>query len=356
MRRLLTLTFTLARGICNPLDAVFPLATCQANFCRTVRRTHAALHVLYTCTCCRAVCARCACVLCACHALSTCCAHAPQGAEGYFDFMLNLVAHIRYYANVLVGVVGVSVLVQGVLLVNLWNLRQRFRGRRDGYDDKGFELPRDALGAVLRRGTAAYSVEVTRRSVARGRGSSVPWGVPVEDEEGGGLQLLSYQDGGAAEQKRRACSHVEARPRRASQEARARLGPSCGDGGDGGGGGGGGGEYGGSGAVPRGASRRPSELERYERTSTALGGARSSRSPETGRPTVSGEAVQRLVEMGFERNDVVAALSKGRGDPEVALERLIAQTSRHPSMASNVSASSSISLSGVGRKQSAGYI
>lgn len=263
--------------------------------------------------------------------------------------MLNLVAHIRYYANVLVGVVGVSVLVQGVLLINLWNLRQRFRGRRDGYDDKGFELPRDALGAVLRRGTAAYSVEVTRRSVARGRGSSVPWGVPVEDEEGGGLQLLNYQDGGTAEQKRRACSHVEVRPRRGSQEARARLGPSCG--------GGVGGEYAGSGEVPRGASRRPSELERYERTSTALGGVRSSWSPETtGRHKVSGEKVQQLVEMGFERNDVVAALGKGGGDPEVALERLIAQTSRHPSVASNVSASSSISLSGVARKQSAGYI
>ena len=96
--------------------------------------------------------------------------------------MLNLVAHIRYYANVLVGVVGVSVLVQGVLLVNLWNLRQRFRGRRDGYDDKGFELPRDALGAVLRRGTAAYSVEVTRRSVARGRAyvsRAVPGSAPA---------------------------------------------------------------------------------------------------------------------------------------------------------------------------------
>ena len=255
--------------------------------------------------------------------------------------MLNLVAYIRYYANMLVGVVGVSVLVQGVLLVNLWNLRQRFRGRRDGYDDKGFELPRDANGAVLRRGSVAYTEEVKRRSIARGRGSSVPW-----DEEGGGAQLLGYQGqgGGAAEQKRRACSQAGAHPRRASQEARGR-GLSCS---------GGAGEHGGFSSAPHGMFRRPSELERYDRASTALGGSRP-------RQPIPGEAVQRLVEMGFPRDDVVAALGKSSGDPEVALERLIAQTSvprtrsSHVSVASNMSASSSV-CSGTGRKQSAGYI
>ena len=53
------------------------------------------------------------------------------GPEGYFDFVLNLVAFVRYYGVTVIGIVGFIVLVQSVLIINLWNMRQRFRGRRD---------------------------------------------------------------------------------------------------------------------------------------------------------------------------------------------------------------------------------
>lgn len=92
-------------GICNPLNLTFPLAACQKNFCLT-------------------------------------------GSEGYFDFLLNLVAFVRYYGKACCSIVGANVFIQSVLLINLWNMRQRFRGRRDGFDDKGFELPRDEKSAA----------------------------------------------------------------------------------------------------------------------------------------------------------------------------------------------------------------
>jgi hypothetical protein len=118
-------------GICNPLNHVFPLATCQENFCLT-------------------------------------------GPEGYFDFVLNLVAFVRYYGVTVIGIVGFIVLVQSVLIINLWNMRQRFRGRRDGYDDKGYQMPRGPDGKVMKRGSAAYEAEVRRRSQIRASQAKEP--------------------------------------------------------------------------------------------------------------------------------------------------------------------------------------
>jgi len=71
-------------GICNPLDHVYSLDTCREHFC-------------------------------------------TAGAEGYFDFLMNLVAFIREYATWIGGGFSLLVLVQLVLMLNLWNLRHRFR-------------------------------------------------------------------------------------------------------------------------------------------------------------------------------------------------------------------------------------
>lgn len=97
-------------GICNPLDAVYSLDDCRANFCLT-------------------------------------------GAEGYYDFVLNMVAYIREYAFALGGVFSVLVLVQLVLLFNLWNLRRRFKQRADApgyendYDGPGYHIKHTTTGA-----------------------------------------------------------------------------------------------------------------------------------------------------------------------------------------------------------------
>ena len=71
-------------GICNPLDEVFPLDTCREVFCLA-------------------------------------------GPEGYYGFLNQLVGLIKEYATGFGGLFACLVLVQLVLLVNLWNLRRRFK-------------------------------------------------------------------------------------------------------------------------------------------------------------------------------------------------------------------------------------
>ena len=71
-------------GICNPLDKVFPLRDCRDNFCLA-------------------------------------------GPEGYYNFLNKLVGFIKQYATGFGGLFACLVLVQLVLLVNLWNLRRRFK-------------------------------------------------------------------------------------------------------------------------------------------------------------------------------------------------------------------------------------
>ena len=71
-------------GICNPLDRVFALDDCRENFCLS-------------------------------------------GAEGYYNFLNKLVGFIKQYAIGFGGLFATLVLVQLVLLVNLWNLRRTFK-------------------------------------------------------------------------------------------------------------------------------------------------------------------------------------------------------------------------------------
>ena len=83
-------------GICNPLDHVYSLDTCRERFC-------------------------------------------TSGQEGYFDFVLNLVAFIRSYAMTFGGAFSMLVLVEVILLINLWNLRTRYlvearKARLEGED------------------------------------------------------------------------------------------------------------------------------------------------------------------------------------------------------------------------------
>ena len=70
-------------GICNPLDSVYSLEPCRERFC-------------------------------------------TSGQEGYFDFVLNLVAFIRSYAMTFGGAFSMLILVEVILLINLWNLRCRY--------------------------------------------------------------------------------------------------------------------------------------------------------------------------------------------------------------------------------------
>ena len=75
-------------GICNPLDKVFPLGDCRDNFCLA-------------------------------------------GPEGYYNFLNKLVGFIKQYATGFGGLFACLVLVQLVLLVNLWNLRRSFKAEQD---------------------------------------------------------------------------------------------------------------------------------------------------------------------------------------------------------------------------------
>ena len=75
-------------GICHPLDSVFPLADCRANFCLS-------------------------------------------GPEGYYNFLNELVGFLRQYATAFAGLFACLVLVELVLLVNLWNIRRRFKAEAE---------------------------------------------------------------------------------------------------------------------------------------------------------------------------------------------------------------------------------
>ena len=218
------------------------------------------------------------------------------GPEGYFDFVLNLVAFVRYYGVTIIGIVGFIVLVQSVLIINLWNMRQRFRGRRDGYDDKGYEMPRGPDGMVMKRGSAAYEAEVRRRSQirasqAKGRGARSSAERPAyaadfarEDAERGGVQLS------------------------APQRATHALGCE------------------GSGGV---ASQR-SEVG----AATAAVDPPARQNRRASQP-ITAEAVGRLVEMGFAQRDVITALATSGGDPDRAYDKLVQgqQDSPQPSPA-----------------------
>ena len=71
-------------GICNPLDEVFPLDTCREVFCLA-------------------------------------------GPEGYYGFLNLLIGFIKEYATGFGGLFACLVLVQLVLLINLWKLFRRFQ-------------------------------------------------------------------------------------------------------------------------------------------------------------------------------------------------------------------------------------
>ena len=83
-------------GICNPLDKVFPLGDCRDNFCMA-------------------------------------------GPEGYYNFLNKLVGFIKQYATGFGGLFACLVIVQLVLLVNLWNLRRRFKAGRTASRGRSFD-------------------------------------------------------------------------------------------------------------------------------------------------------------------------------------------------------------------------
>ena len=83
-------------GICNPLDKVFPLGDCRDNFCMA-------------------------------------------GPEGYYNFLNKLVGFIKQYATGFGGLFACLVIVQLVLLVNLWNLRRRFKAGRKASRGRSFD-------------------------------------------------------------------------------------------------------------------------------------------------------------------------------------------------------------------------
>merc|ERR1712166_342203 len=68
--------------ICKLIDLIAPQETCQANFCLL-------------------------------------------GSEGYFDFVLEVVAFLREYATSIGAGLSVTVLFMMVLIVNLYNLSKR---------------------------------------------------------------------------------------------------------------------------------------------------------------------------------------------------------------------------------------
>ena len=74
-------------SVCQLIDLVSPQTTCQTNFCLL-------------------------------------------GAEGYFDFVSNVVAFVREYATWIGAGFSVIVLFQMVLVVNLYNLQRRIAKRR----------------------------------------------------------------------------------------------------------------------------------------------------------------------------------------------------------------------------------
>ena len=190
----------------------------------------------------------------------------------------------------------------------------------------------------MKRGSVAYKEEVRRRSLMRTNAAARKRSSMEFDQEGGGLELLDYH------QQRPSQLHVQGDvpaggARRASQGAydqRQGGDPSA---------------FGG-----RGGFRTPAEVSRYERASQALGcgssagtrrsgrwsrgsstpvatqrWSRGSNTPVAAAYPISDESVKRLAEMGFGRQDVVAALGRSGGDAAAAFELLIAASNRRPS-------------------------
>jgi len=110
-------------GICNPLDSVYSLEPCRERFC-------------------------------------------TSGQEGYFDFVLNLVAFIRSYAMTFGGAFSMLILVEVILLINLWNLRSRYLAEAQ---KKRLEIEGSSDG--LQIGAITYDSKV-RSSQTRGRKST----------------------------------------------------------------------------------------------------------------------------------------------------------------------------------------
>jgi len=123
-------------GICNPLDVVFPLDACRENFCLS-------------------------------------------GAEGYYNFLNQLVAFIKEYATGFGGLFACLVLVQLVLLINLWNLRGTFQtnveisqksgvnsGGSDGQPARRSRAQSVAARAKPRTGSVAAPQDDLRRNIS----------------------------------------------------------------------------------------------------------------------------------------------------------------------------------------------
>jgi hypothetical protein len=78
------LEVTLPDSVCKLIDLINPVSQCQTNFCLL-------------------------------------------GAEGYFDFVLNVVAFLREYATWIGAGFSVCVVFQLVLIVNLYNLQKAIK-------------------------------------------------------------------------------------------------------------------------------------------------------------------------------------------------------------------------------------
>ena len=119
-------------GICNPLDEVFPLDTCREVFCLA-------------------------------------------GPEGYYGFLNLLIGFIKEYATGFGGLFACLVLVQLVLLINLWKLFRRFQEDQKRGDqvrhssEMGFQVM--AGGSVL--DPTGRPIGNVRSSQSRPRAGSV---------------------------------------------------------------------------------------------------------------------------------------------------------------------------------------
>ena len=128
-------------GICNPLDRVFPLTACRENFCLT-------------------------------------------GPEGYYNFLNKLVGFLKQYATGFGGLFACLVLVQLVLLVNLWNLRRRFKAEQA---KKNEVLENSELGFQVMSGGAVLSPDGRPignvRSKPRCASVAVPASKPMDRDD-----------------------------------------------------------------------------------------------------------------------------------------------------------------------------
>ena len=132
-------------GICKPLDKVFPLADCREYFCLA-------------------------------------------GPEGYYNFLNQLIGFIKQYATGFGGLFACLVLVQLVLLINLWNLRRQFKADQTQENEvrhsseMGFQVM--AGGSVL--DPSGRPIGNVRSSQSRPRAGSVA--VPKSRASGVALQ------------------------------------------------------------------------------------------------------------------------------------------------------------------------